>query len=338
MMRASSRGLTLIEILISLGIGMILVAMGTSALLHVAKTFARNTALMQGHDDAAAIASHLHATVESLYHPALIRCHADIGSDAVWGSGDEVIELTWMNSVRSLDESTMTYAPRPMHDLIWRRLVWSGDGQGGGTLTFSNSSGQRIVKGWTYTHNGVTRRPQIALGPFVRRDRRRDLDDNDLRFLPGMDMATYTSVGAAGDSADLDSRLTPWHPPTTRVAHCFIELIDQGGYVIRCDPATGISIHSPTGTTIPTLGTPYSNATTLVLDGCWLDGRAHVPDDVPPGSATYHLRSTAAQRPALIRISYELVMTTPGDRVRFDKDPRLPFTVTICPTMALPPL
>src|SRR5690606_34598729 len=214
----ATRGLTLIEILISLGIGMMLVALGTSALLHVSKTFTRNRARLQGHDDAAAIASRLHATLESFYHPALVRCRADPGADGAWGTGDERIDLTWMASVRSLDESTMTYAPKPMHDLIWHRLAWQGDGAGGGDLSMAYSSGRRVVDGWTFSHGGYTRKPTIAFGPFVRRDRRRDLDDNDLRYLPGMDLATYNAVGADGDDGDLEERLTPWHPPTTRVA------------------------------------------------------------------------------------------------------------------------
>lgn len=334
--------MTLIEILVSLGIGMMLVALGTSALLHASKIFARNTAHLQGHDDAAAIQQRLASTLESLYHPVQMGCRADAGADGTWASGDEVIELTWMNSVRSLDESSMTYEPKPMHDLVWQRMRWTGDGTGGGTIGFARSSGRRVTyAGWSYMHGTPTpwkRTPGIAFGPFMRRDRRRDMNDNDLRFLPGMDMATYLAVGANGDGADLDERLHPWHPPTTRVSTCVIEWIDQSGYRVRCDPAAGVAIVDPAGNTVPLLGTTYSNQTTHVIDGTWLDGRPHVPDDVPPGAAPYYRTTTSSQRPSLIRVSFELILTTSGDRIPLDKDPRLPFTVSISPSMALPPL
>lgn len=332
----AARGLTLIEILVSLGIGMMLVALGTSALLHVSKTFTKNRALLQGHDDAAAIASHLHSTLEAVYHPALMRCRADPGADGTWGTGDERIDLTWMASARSLDERTMHYAPLPMHDLLWHRLSWSGDGAGGGDLSFSYSTGRRVVNGWSFVHAGYSRKPSIALGPFVRRDRRRDLNDNDLRHLPGMNLATYTAVAAIGDEGDLDSQLTPWHPPTTRVVACHLEFVDQGGYVVRCDPASGISIRSPSGTAIPTLGTAMVSPTVHTFEGTWMDGRLRAPADA--GGGGFHSRSGVAQRPALIRISFDLVMGSADPRSPSAKDPRLPFTVTICPSMTLPPL
>ena len=337
-MRISNRAMTLIEIMISLGIGMVLVALGTSALLHASKVFTRNAAHLQGHDDAAAIQQRLTSTLESLYHPAQMSCRATPGADLNWGSGDEIIEMTWMSSIRSLDESSMTYEAKAMNDIIWQRMRWTGDGQGGGSLEFAHSAGRREIPGWSFLVGGIKRDTRIALGPFVRRDRRRDLNDNDLRYLPGMDMATYTSVAAKGDGADLDERLRPWHPPTTRVSTCAIEWVDQGGFTVRCDPKVGVTIRDPSGVTMPLLGTNYSKQTIHVLDGTWLDGRNHIPNDVPVGAGAYYRRSTSAQRPALIRISFELILTTSGDRVRLDKDPRLPFTISISPAMALPPL
>lgn len=330
MTRRPQRGLTLIEMLVSLAIGMVLVAMGTSALMHVSKLFTRNIAHIQAHHDAATIQQRLAGTLESLYHPALIECRADPGPDGVWGSGDETVELTWMSSLRSLDDGTMSYGPTPMHDLLWHRMRWQGDGEGGGDLSFASSTGRRVVPSWTNT--------DLALGPFVRRDRRRDLDDNDLRFLPGMDLATYSDVAVDGDGSDLDQRLLPWHPPSTRIASCTIELVDHGGYTVRSDPTAGVVISSPSGATVPSLMTEYSTPTVQVLDGTWLDGRRHVPADVSPAAATYHRRSTSSQRPALIRISFELIMTTPGEQGVHDHAPRLPFAITICPSLALPPL
>jgi hypothetical protein len=338
----TKRGMTLIEILVSLGIGMMLVALGTSALLHASKVFARNTAHLQGHDDAAAIQQRLTSTLESLYHPAQMGCRADAGVDGTWGTGDELIEMTWMNSVRALDESTMTYEPKPMHDLLWQRMRWTGDGKGGGSIQFAHSAGRRLkYGGWTYMHGSPapwSRDPGIAFGPFVRRDRRRDLNDNDLRYLPGMDMATYLAMGENGDSSDLDDRLRPWHPSTTLVSTCIVEWVDQGGNRVRCDPTAGVSIVDRAGNPVSLLGTTYSNQTAHVVDGTWLDGRNHVPADVPPGAPAYYRSITSAQRPSLIRVSFQLIMTTVGDRVRLDKDPRLPFTLTISPAMALPPL
>jgi hypothetical protein len=332
----TTRGLTLIEILISLGIGMMLAALGTSALLHVSKTLTHNRALLQGHDDAAIIATRLQATLGAVYQPALMRCRADPGADATWGTGDERIDLTWMASVRSLDESTMTYGPKPMNDLIWHRLSWSGDGDGGGDISMAYSTGRRVIDAWSFILNGISRRPSIALGPFVRRDRRRDLNDNDLRYLPGMNLATYNSVGAKGDEADLDARLTPWHSPTTRVTTFRLEFVDQGGFVVHCNPASGISITDPNGASIPLLGTPTANATVYTFEGVWLDGRLQAPADA--SGSGFHRRSSAAQRPALIRIAFDLVMGTAEPRAPTDRDPRLPFTVTICPSFSLPPL
>lgn len=337
-MARAIQGMTLVEILVSLGIGMMLVALGTSALLHVSKVFTRNTAHVQGHVDAANIAQRLHSTLESLYHPALIRIHADAGPDLVWGSGEERLELSWMSSVRALDEQSLAYAPQLMNDIIWQRLVWQGDGHGGGSISFSNSRSYRSVTGWTYQLGGTNFTPNIRIGPFVRRDRRRDLDDNDLRYLPGITTANYTAVAAQGDGAELDAALLPWHPPTTKVADCVIELMDADGYVIRCDPRMGVTIRSPTGTPVPALGTAYSNATTQVLDGTWMDGRPQVPAEVPGHAHAYHQRSSSAQRPALIRVHFLLVMTTQGDRVRFEHDPRLPFAVSIAPGLTLPTL
>jgi hypothetical protein len=166
----------------------------------------------------------------------------------------------------------------------------------------------------------------MLIGPEMRRDRRRHMDDNDLRLVPGITLATwqnYTNNSSGsriptGDDEVLDRRLGLI---SDRITALRLEIIDYRGMVTRINvdaaawpapaPADGISYvlggvaYTPPA---PVAGQPdIWNASTRIIDGTWADGR-----NVPcPAYPTANLPNPALERPALIRVAFTLT-----DRVR----------------------
>lgn len=326
---------TLIELLVSIAIGMGLLALGTSALLHVSKVFNRNTVQMQARDDARTIHQRLESGFTSMYHAAQLRCRVDPGEPAsdppVWNNGNEVIELTWMSCLGDIDEPTMDTLPGHVSDMVWNRLRWTGRGvnKEGGYLEFAMSS-PSVVSSSITSPAASTSTGNVLTGPQPRRDRRRDMDDNDLRFLPGISAAKYGELQLVGNGADLDQRLRRMHPIYTQVQNVAVEWVDQDGFTVRGDAQAGITVRNAAGVVQPPLGLPYANGQVMVIDGAWLDGRP------APSAGTARLAS--AQRPLLIRISFELIPAGQEDPEDLSRDPHLPFSFTFRVAPMLPRL
>lgn len=323
------RAFTLIELLVSIAIGMALVALSTSALLHVSKVFNRNIAQTQARDDAGAIHQRLRASFSAMYHAAQIYCRTDPGeSPASWNNGNEVIELTWMSSVGDLDEDTMDALPYQITDLVWNRLRWTGRGENleGGRLDYARSSPVNVSQ-------DVSNIGTVQTCAQPRRDRRRDMNDNDLRYLPGMDganttaMTTFTALALPGNSTDLNQRLRRMHPPQTQVTRFAVEWVDEDGHTVRADAQSGITLRDAAGVVQPSPGQPFANDRIWSIDGTWLDGRPWVS----PGGT----RLASGQRPVLMRISFELVPANQEQPEDLSREPHLPFVFTfrVAPTL-----
>lgn len=334
-MRWPAKGFTLIELLVSIAIGMGLLALGASALLHIGRVFNRNTAQLQAGDDANAIHQRLEAAFSAMHHTAQLRVRVDPGetlpATPVWADGNEVLELTWMSTLSDIDELAMDTLPGHLSDVVWNRLRWSGRGVGrpGGLIEYAVSSPFRLSNAITSPAASTTS-GRVRTGPQHRRDRRRDMEDNDLRHLPGMTAARHAALQAFSDETDLVQNLRRMHPAYTQVREMSIEWVDQDGYTVRADAVSGITVRDPGGTLLPALGQPYANDRLLVLDGAWLDGR--------PAASAGTTRHASAQRPLHVRVSFVLVPTSHEDPEDLSREPHLPFSFTFRTAPLLPRL
>ncbi len=323
-------GFTLIELLISIAIGLALIALGTNALLHVSRAFNRNIAMLQACDLAASIHQRLARSLSAMYHPAQVRLRVDPGeSPAVWDDGNEVVELTWMSAQGDVDEPTMDVQPGHVSDLVWNRLRWTGRGSGkdGGRLEYAVSSpirlSQSIASPAASTSSG-----SVRTGPQARRDRRRDMDDNDLRHLPGMTAGVYAALQLPGNGADLDRNLRLMHLPFNQVRRLVIEWVDGDGYAVRAGPDSGVTIRNRLGAAQVPIGQPWADGFNHVLDGAWLDAR--------PLAAVGSARLASAQRPLLMRISFGLVTANQLEPADLAHEPSRTCTFTIRTAPMLP--
>lgn len=283
-------GLTLIEVLISVAIGVLLLAMITGALMAVRRTIDHNKVLLKLHNDAATVNRILQTNASNALPGAKWELDADPGPDGVWDSGDEILTLTWMTTLTDPNQVTYGFDNNPKNDLIWCRLRWErGDGDTPSILSYAQNSGFRYRR--------AAGKP-IHAEALPRRDRRRDLDDNDLRYIPGLDPATWADIGMPGDSQDLDSRLQPIHSPVVTVEDLSIAWVDRAGYEVRAT-VDGISQTNPSGNPEALAGGTWDNSRHVAVDGVFLDAREHTA----PGAS----RSVAASRPVLLRLSFTLV-------------------------------
>lgn len=319
------RGLTLIELLVSISLGMVLLAMGSSALVQVTRIAKRDTAHRQAHDDVATLNRNLSLRLGALYHGAQTRVEADPGPDGAWGTGDEILSLFWMHSMRSREERSLNLDQPYGRSLVWNQLQWIGDGEGGGEIRLAVSTPSRSSTWFHYTDSdGDRRRNHFRNTPQWRRDRQRDLDDNDGRWITGMTKAVLDEVDLPGDREDLAEQLLRAHPPTTKVTDFVIEWIDAGGVRVRCDAVQGVTLDGAA-----LLGTAWSNQRVHVVDGTFVDGRNHI--------AAGGTRRAMAERPCLIRFGFTLIPTS-NSGLPLEQEPQLPFSLTFATTPQLPTL
>ena len=316
------RGLTLIELLVSIGLAMILLLLATMALMQITRVAKRDVAQRQAHDDAGIIYRTMSASVGAMYHSSQMRFEVD---------GDS-ISLIWMSALRNTNALHMEYSPQHVYDLVWNQVRWTKNAAtGGGTLEYAVSSPRRTAE-YTYANpDGNNYTPTISNAPQVRRDRRRDMNDNDLRHVPGMTGAQRAVIALPGDADDLLGNLHPLHATSSEITDCRFQWIDAEGYVVRCDPDNGITVEDPAGGNVDLTLTPlpWSKTTRYVIDGSFLDGREHVDAD--------RSRTVSGQRPALVMIQFTVVPTTNSGRALAD-EPEFPFTFTFPAAPTLPDL
>jgi hypothetical protein len=273
-----------------------MITLVTGALIGVRRITERNQILVSLHEDAATINRTLSTDAGSACPGTKWQANADPGADGSWGTGDEVLTVTWMASVSDPSQTTYGFGIDPRHDLTWSRLRWVGGGPGQPSrLLYTRNSGfwyrtQRSPAGNTVT---------IHMDPLPRRDRRRDLDDNDLRYIPGLQPADHAAIAMPGDGTDLDRQLIQMHAPTITVEDVRIAWTDRGGWSTVLTPAAGIAQADRSGANAPLSGGQWENQRQFGVDGVFLDARGHTA----MGSA----RSVADTRPVLLHVSFTLV-------------------------------
>jgi hypothetical protein len=283
---------TLIEILVSTTIGVLMIALVTSALFSVRRISDFNQVLVDLHEEAETIHRRLNDDLGSVCPGAKWECQADPGADLVWNTGDEVVTLTWMSAVSDPSMVNFGFGKDPRTDLMWCRLRWIGGGTNSTPyLEYARNSGFRYRQ-----HSSG---PYIHMDPLLRRDRRRDLDDNDFRYLPGMDLSAYQALGMSGDSTDLDEQMNRLNAPQIEVRDFRCEWIDRGGWSTKAVGIDGISQRDANGLSVAWSGSPWSNATKYSVDGVYLDAR--------PSLAADSTRLISDTRPVLLRMSFTLV-------------------------------
>ena len=323
-------GMTLIEILVSVSLGMILLAMGASALMQISRVAKRDTAQRQAHGEMGALSRNLRLSLGAMHHGSLVRVEASGGEDGVWGSGDEVITVYWMAHLRDRTSRFQGFDVPYDRELVWYMLRWSGDPDtpetDDGVLHWALSS-----NGWSSARQSVpdetgnSRDRQIQVAPQWRRDRRRDLSDNDGRYIDGMTPELWELLDVPSDADDLNEQALPVHAPATVIRNFIVEWVDAGGHTVRCDANSGVSVDGVALSADPTR--PWHNQNGYSADGLYGDGQVVVPVDSS--------RTNVAQRPNLMRFSMVMVPKT-NSGVLLEDEPHLPFSMTFNTTTTLP--
>jgi len=272
-----------------------MITLVTGALIGIRSITQRNQKLLALHDDAAAINRMLQADAGGTLHGAKWEATADPGTDGVWGSGDEVLTLTWMTALSDPKQLTYEFGRDARHDLIWCRMRWIGGGSDQpARLMYTRNTGFR-TRSYRPASGGSI---HIHMDPLPRRDRRRDLNDNDLRYVPGLQPVEYAAIAMPGDGADLDQALLPMHSPNVVVEDMRIAWVDRGGWRTVLTADGGIAQYDANDGTQALTGGPWDNSQRLALDGVFLDARSHTA----PGMT----RPVSTTRPVLLQVSFTL--------------------------------
>lgn len=308
--------LTLIEVLISLTIGMLLAVMATTMVFNTWRLSARAMVRVALHDDVSAIVRQIDAAARNCQHTGRWSLESSPGIDGAWGTGDEWASLTFLVANEQRIERSLVFGENPRTELGWFRLRWDAAAPPErGRLRMSRGSAWRSGSLSYVNAGGQPAAATVEIDPLPRRDRQRSLDDNDLRLIPGIDAATYGAVGLVGDAADLDATLTALIAPSTSAEDFRIGWTDRAGRTVVWNAQSGLSVTTSAGSAIAAPGTPWWNAATLILDGDFLDARRHVlaPDATSAGGG----------RPMLLRLAFTLAEASqqdvPGVRTKLQR-------------------
>jgi hypothetical protein len=316
------RAFSLIELIIAVAIGISLIALAIQAMFAIRTTVYRTQTLVVLNDEAAVIHRELGNLALSMHPGGMWRLSAD-NPDGVWGPNpaqdgqcDDVIRLTWLATVPERTARNFSFGAEWSNDVIWARLIWRGDNASGNAsrepqLLLARSPPYDN----TYGSSWGAGECWFRTIPQPRRDRRRDLNDNDLRFVPGMSASQYktyvTNTGTHGDDADLDDDALPLHGPNTRVTDCAIAWVDRRGHVVGWDSRTHAGIQAWTGDGGSSEAVPGGDGSLAALDGVWLDGRVH--------TATGDPDTVDAMRPVLLRLTITLAETPQSASLQRDR-------------------
>jgi prepilin-type N-terminal cleavage/methylation domain-containing protein len=321
---------TLIEVLVAMSIGLALVAALWAAFSQVMQAARTNQAVTSLHLEASAIHFSLNQSLSSMFHGG--QCRVEF-VPKTGGNPDARCVLDFMSGERT-----------------WTRLEWRTGSNGHGPPKLSIAtlareeydaampSGIKVpyvtafqpVDQWLDEEPVVkstgTKGFTVRLGTANRRDRRRELDDNDLRLLRNVPPAalplTHWQGEAIGDGSRLQDALVPL---STHISRFRLELVDVRGYrtIVNCTPGSydgteppiGISYRDHAGNVLtpPALSTASASpnvanvwtSTVRSLDGIWADGR-NVPCNFYKDYDGGTLPAQALERPALIRIAFVL--------------------------------
>lgn len=251
--------------------------------------------------------------------------------------------LTFMASSASLTDRNGGLREKDTSDMVWWRLVWMPPPAGassGSRLVLIPGAGIRTSRGsWWYYNpdrygipdpNTTTQTLyNFNVGDWARRDRRRDMNDNDFRFWDGMTAAmndNITNRGTAsrpdidGDDATLwyllaSGRFDLLRGQGVEIPACAISWRDQGGHTVIYDSAAGALLRrDASGAAVPAVGHAWDNALVADRDGLFADARPAIP------AGSGETRSLQQQRPALVALSF--VLTRRLGHLAGDRDER----------------
>jgi prepilin-type N-terminal cleavage/methylation domain-containing protein len=340
-------GFTLIEVLIAVAIGLILVASLWSVFGQVMQAARRNQAITTLHLEASAIHMAMDNAIATMFHGSQVRLAY---TPPTAGNPDAQIDFDFMSSDRS-----------------WKRLSYRTGSNGFGPPRLSmatqdtwyrlTATAPQSMSGLANTTIGTTGYPTWTAGedivptssgsanikmwimPEVRRDRRRDMNDNDLRLLRNAPPAFLASVKEEADPTapvgDGNRLATRGALISSHVSRFRLEIVDFRGYRTVANvtpgsyddgtaPPLGISYYdadgnektppSPSGSiTSPNFQNVWTSSL-RVLDGIWSDGR-DAPCSIdgispvplyPDYNGTARLPTPAVERPAIVRIAFTL--------------------------------
>lgn len=297
-MRSACRSaFTLLEVLAAATLSVVVLTLVMAAFMGIRRLANRNALLVGMHEAAANIHDQVATKAQATVHTAKIECTAVPGPSG-WGGNAGEVTLTWMATISDPRQLSYGFERELKGDMLWCRLKWTGgglDAQGNplrSTLRFATNAGYREALGTTS--------PRIYTNPQFRRDRRRDLDDNDLRFIPGLRTAKYLSVNMPGDAEELDGRLEDLHAARLSVRDFELSWVDRGGWTTIASNVSGIRQLDRAGSPHPLVGGPaWENEQQLGIDGVFLDARA--------ASAAGSARTIADTRPMLLRLRFTVV-------------------------------
>jgi type II secretory pathway pseudopilin PulG len=349
-------GFSMIELLVATSLSVMLISLVAGIMLHTSRTAAITTEILAMHDSAASISRMLGDRLQAQQPNTSWHLTADPGPDATWGTGDERCALTFMASVPDRSDRQGGFRTPDLIALDWYRLSWTGpDATGtGSSLTWADTGGSRAtgdyVGNWTVpwpdplasSVDNFSYKMRIIAEP--RRDRRRDLDDNDLRLIEGMTSAQYRKLydnnGTAGplpgDAASMTLRAMPLVHPTNVVSNLLISWIDRAGWETRFDPTLGIVRHDANGNVVaPPAGAPWLSQRRVSLDGVFVDARAYSMSAVSGEPADP--RDIATARPVLLRLAFTLRRPPPPQaRARDAIEQRFSFAIPLQPNQSSP--
>lgn len=338
---ARQRGFTLVEVLVSITLVAALIALFAGTVTHVARTLSLTTAMLGMHDAASAIQRVLADRLQGIHPCVSIRCTASAGPDGAMGTGDERMDLTWWTSLQTTGERG-SFAGNDHTEQDWFRLTWTGPRTpgAGSQLLLARTSGRRSTM-WdrqVADPGNANLKYEFSTVQQARRDRRRDMDDNDLRAIAGMTPAIYaqTKPELNGDGEDLSAMAKRLVPSNFTIEKFAMSWVDRAGWETRFDPAYGLGRRDAAGVAQPWLNTPWSSATSVAIDGMFVDARAYSLPALSGQPADP--RDVGDARPVLLRIAFTMRRKPTGILVSRDQDITQRFTLSfpVGPSSAQP--
>lgn len=329
-------GFTLIELLVATTLTLILLGLVVGTLTNLSRLSTRTTTVLTLHDAVAGVQRTLGERLAAVHPGCAWHAEADPGADGLWGTDDEAVSISWMASIPFRDEVDYGFTGGDQYDLTWFRLEWrAANHVRGPGLFLSRTRGKRSNPNSNHFRDPVHPTKvyyTFSLWPQPRRDRRRDLDDNDLRTIEGASPAVYGYLAPRlpGDGTDLATRFTAVLHSSFRIDAFSLGWIARNGDSVEFRPDAGFVRRSAAGAVLPDLGTAWNSPTRIVEDGVFLDARPHV---LAPDS-----RDIAAARPALFRLSFRLraPRATGTERSRDDVAQDFRLAIPLGPTLPRP--
>lgn len=355
------RAFTLIELLIAVSIGMLLVASVWGVFGQVMQATRRNQAVTSLHLEASAIHQAIDQAMSTMFHGAAVHLvHQarggsveDAGIDLDFMSSDRVWHrLSFRTGSGGIGPPRLTLAsegewfrikgtlpknysyPAGSYGFYGGKVLDPGAPDGGSYILWSDQEDYQAKP--ATPANSADRKVYLNmwLVPEVRRDRRRAMDDNDLRLLRNAPKDFYDTLNAWDGRPIGDGSRLAAGPKllSTKVSRFRLELVDARGYrTVACATPDaygpsgipiGISYYDADGAAL----SPPSPASSISspnfvnvwtgarrsVDGIWSDGR-NAPCSLAGGEDPLYtdydgnrLPPPALERPLLVRVAFTL--------------------------------